>query len=133
MAKAAHVSFTLLAAVCNHESNGFMYDYTLYDHGTPSYSVCQIKESSARQLGFKGDAMELRNPYVGIKYSALYLKYEQDRYGDNWVKIVSSYNAGSYTEGKVKGCPRNLKYLKLVQTKLPESLRYKLECKKEKQ
>lgn len=130
-AKAAHVSAVLLFAICSHESNGFIYDYTLYDNGTPSYSVCQIKENSARQLGFTGDAMKLRDPRVGIKYAALYLKYEQDRYGDNWSKITSAYNAGSYTEGKVKGCPKNLKYLKLVQAKLPENLRDKLECKKE--
>lgn len=130
-AKAAKVSAVLLAAICNHESNGFMYDYTLYDNGTPSYSVCQVKENSARQLGFTGDAMELRDPKVGIKYAALYMKYEQDRYGDDWIKVTSSYNAGSYTEGKIPNCPRNLKYLKLVQAKLPEELRYKLECKKE--
>ena len=130
-AKAAKVSAILLYAICNHESNGFMYDYTLYDNGSPSFSVCQIKENSARQLGFTGDAMELRNPYIGIKYAAEYLKYEQNRYGDDWIKLTSSYNAGSYTEGKVKGCPRNLKYLNLVKEKLDKSLQYKLDCKKE--
>jgi len=131
IAKSVGVSASLLWAVCNHESNGFMYDYTMYDAGSPSYSICQVKESSARQLGFKGKAMELRNPYVGIKYAALYLKYQQTRYGDDWVKLTSSYNAGSYIEGKVKGCPKNLKYIKKVQEKLDKSLRYKLECKKE--
>jgi soluble lytic murein transglycosylase-like protein len=130
-AKAAKVSAILLYAICQHESNGFLYDYTLYDNGSPSYSVCQIKENSARQLGFTGDAVKLRDPRIGIKYSALYLKYQQDRYGDDWVKLASSYNAGSYTEGKVKGCPRNLKYLRLVREKLPEYLRYKLDCRKE--
>jgi soluble lytic murein transglycosylase-like protein len=130
-AKAAKVSAVLLYAICQHESNDFMYDYTLYDNGSPSYSACQIKEASARQLGFTGDAMKLRDPRIGAKYAALYLKYEQDRYGDDWIKIVSAYNSGTYTEGKIKGCPRNLKYLRLVQQKLPENLRYKLECKKE--
>ena len=131
-AKAAKVSAALLYAVCNHESNSFMYDYTLYDNGSPSFSVCQIKEASARQLGFTGDAMELRNPYVGIKYAALYLAYEYNRYGNDWVKITSAYNAGSYVEGKVKGCPRNLRYVNLVKEKLDKSLQYKLECKENK-
>ena len=130
-AKAAKVSAVLLYAICQHESNDFMYDFTLYDNGSPSYSVCQIKGSSARQLGFTGEAMKLRDPRIGVKYAALYLKYEQSRYGDDWVKIVSAYNSGSYIEGKIKGCPKNLKYLKLVQQKLPEELRFKLECRKE--
>lgn len=129
-AKAAKVSVVLLYAICNHESNGFMYDYTLYDNGSPSYSVCQIKEASARQLGYMGEAMKLRDPRIGAKYAALYLKYEQDRYGDDWVKLVSAYNSGTYIEGKIKKCPKNLRYLKLVQQKLPEELRNKLECGK---
>lgn len=128
-AKAAHVSATLLFAICQHESNNFMYDYTMYDNGSPSYSVCQIKESSARQLGFKGDAMELRDPRVGIKYAALYLRYQQQRYGNDWVKLAASYNAGSYNEStKVPNCPRNLKYVRLVQQKLDQNLQRKLSC-----
>jgi soluble lytic murein transglycosylase-like protein len=127
-AKAAKVSAVLLYAICAHESNDFMYDYTMYDAGSPSYSVCQIKESSARQLGFTGEAMELRNPNIGIKYAALYLKYQQQRYGNDWIKLVASYNAGSYIEGKVKGCPRNLKYIRKVQQKLQKDLQRKLSC-----
>lgn len=127
-AKAAKVSVVLLYAICSYESNDFMYDYTLYDNGSPSYSVCQIKEASARQLGFSGNAMELRNPYVGIKYSALYLKYQQERYGNDWMKITAAYNAGSYIEGKKTGCPRNLKYLHLVQKKLGKEWQQKLSC-----
>jgi len=130
-AKAAKVSAVLLYAICQHESNNFMYDFSMYDNGSPSYSACQIKESAARQLGFKGDAMQLRNPYIGIKYAALYLKYEESRYGDDWVKITSAYNSGTYIEGKIKNCPRNLRYINLVKEKLDESLRYKLDCKKE--
>ena len=128
-AKAAKVSATLLYSICAYESNGFMYDYTMYDAGSPSYSVCQIKENSARQLGFTGEAMELRDPRVGIKYAALYLRYQQERYGNDWVKIVSAYNAGSYIEStKVPNCPRNLKYITKVKERLEKDLQYKLSC-----
>lgn len=132
-AKAAKVSAVLLYAICAHESRDYTLDYSELDNGTPSYSVCQVKSGTATMLHWSGkNEMELRNPYVGVKYAALYLRYQQDRgYGDDWIKLVSSYNAGSYVEGKVKGCPRNLKYLNLVKEKLPENLRYKLECKKD--
>jgi soluble lytic murein transglycosylase-like protein len=131
-AKAAKVSAILLYTICAHESRDYTLDFALYDNGSPSYGVCQLKKDTAILMGWKGkDETELRNPYVNAKYAALYLKYEQDRYGDDWIKIASAYNAGSYVEGKVKGCPRNLKYLKLVQAKLPEELQYKLDCKKE--
>lgn len=130
-AKAAHVSATLLYAICAHESLNYTIDFSLYDNGSPSYSVCQIKEDTARMFGFKGDAMKLRDPRVGIKYAALYLKYQQDHYGHDWVKIASAYNAGTYNESsKVPGCPRNLKYVKSVQEKLDKRIRSMLDCGK---
>jgi soluble lytic murein transglycosylase-like protein len=133
-AKAAHVPIMLLYSICAHESRDFTLDYAMYDGGSPSYSVGQVKEDTARMLGFKGEPMELRNPKVGIKYSALYLKYQLDRYDGDWVKATSAYNAGTYNESdKTIGCPRNLKYILLVKAKLKATLRYKLECGKNKE
>ena len=130
-AKAAKISAVLLYAVCSHESRNFELDYSIYDSGSPSYSVCQIKKSTAVQMGWTGkNPMELRNPYIGIKYAALYLAYQQNRYGNNWVKQAASYNAGSYLEG-LNGCPKNMKYVRLVQQKLPKNTRYKLSCGRE--
>jgi soluble lytic murein transglycosylase-like protein len=131
-AKAAKVSAVLLYAICAHESRGFELDYSMYDNGTPSYGVCQLKSGTALMMNWHGkDPMELRNPRINAKYAALYLKYQQDKYGPNdWVKLASAYNAGSYQEGKIKGCPRNLRYIKLVREKLPRNLRYKLSCGK---
>jgi len=130
-AKAAHVSYLLLTAICAHESRNFTLDYAMYDNGSPSFSVCQIKQETAKMLGFSGDPMKLRNAEVGIKYAALYLAYQEQRYGENdWVKLVAAYNAGTYNESpKVRGCPRNLRYVKLVQEKLPQNLQHKLNCK----
>lgn len=132
-AKAAKTSAILLYAICAHESRNFTLDYSMYDNGSPSYGVCEIKSGTARMMGWNGtDEMELRNPYLNIKLAAKYLRYQQDIYGDDWIKLTSSYNSGTYAEGKVKNCPRNLKYLNLVKAKLPEELQYKLECKENK-
>lgn len=128
-AKVAKVSGILLLAICNHESNGFKLNYTPYDNGSPSYGVCQLKEDSARQVGFKGKSQDLMNYKVNIKYSALYLKYEQDRYGENdWCVLTAAYNSGSYLESRYPGYPRNLKYVRLVQKKLPEDFKDRLSC-----
>ena len=128
-AKAAKVSAVLLYAICSHESMDFTYDYTMYDSNSPSYSVCQIKKNTAIQMGWHGkDPMELRNPYVGIKFAAKYLRYQQDRYGTNdWLSQTAAYNSGTYVEG-VSSCPKNLRYIRLVQEKLPKNLRHRLDC-----
>ena len=80
-------------------------------------------------LGFKGKASELRNAKVGIKYAALYLRYQEDRYGDDWCKITAAYNAGSFNESKkLPGKPRNLKYVRRVQKQLDDEYKSKLSC-----
>lgn len=129
-AKAAKVSGLLLTAICLHESRDFKYNYVDDDNGTPSFSVCQLKESTARMLGFKGKTSELRNEYVAIRYSALYLKYQQDRYGsEDWCRITSAYNSGSFIESeKYPGKPKNLRYVKKVQKKLAVELQDRLSC-----
>ena len=113
-AKAAQVSGVLLLGICAHESNDFTMNYSPYDHGSPSYGFCQLKYRTAIILGFKGSPSELMGPKVNAKYAALYLKYQEKRYGDDWTKIL--------------GCPRNLRYIKLVQKKLPSEFRGRLEC-----
>lgn len=129
MAKIVGVSGTLLVAICSHESNGFKMNYSAYDKGSPSFGSCQIKEASARQLGFKGKAEELNDPRTNALYAAKYLKYQQDRYGeDDWCVLTSSYNSGTYFESKYPGYPRNLKYVRLVQKQLPEDFKDRLSC-----
>ena len=69
------------------------------------------------------------NPKVNAMYAALYLKYQESVYGDNWVKIVAAYNAGSYFESsKNPGCPTNSDYVKKVKEKLPLDLQDRLRC-----
>ncbi len=127
-AKVAHVSGNLLLAICAHESGNFTLNYSPHDHGSPSIGVCQIKESTARLLGFKGNPKDLMDPKVNSLWAAKYLKYQQKRYGDDWVRITAAYNSGSYNPSKIAGCPRNLHYIKKVREKLPVELRYMLDC-----
>ena len=128
-AKVAKVSGILLLAICSHESNGFTMNYSPNDKGSPSYGVCQIKESTAKMLGFRGKPQDLNNSKTNARYAALYLKYEQTRYGEaDWCVLTASYNSGSYLESREPGYPRNLRYVRMVQEKLPEDFRDKLSC-----
>ena len=128
-AKSVGVSGALLLAICNHESGGFKHNYAAADRGSPSYGSCQIKYASAKLLGFHGYSDNLNNPIINARYAALYLKYQQDRYGDNWVKLASAYNAGRYRESSLNpGCPKNRKYLRFIQKKLPLNLQDRLNC-----
>jgi soluble lytic murein transglycosylase-like protein len=128
-AKSVGVSGTLLVALCAHESGGFTQNYSAMDHGSASYGSCQIKEATAKFLGFKGSPKKLMDPKINAVYSAKYLRYQQARYGNDWVKLAASYNSGSYHESaKVPNCPRNLKYIRLVQKKLPEEFKDRLNC-----
>jgi soluble lytic murein transglycosylase-like protein len=129
-AKVAKVSGTLLLAICSHESNNFTMNYAPHDHGTPSYGQCQLKFSTSKMLGFKGKAEELNDPTTNALWAAKYLAYQQTRYGrDDWVMLTGAYNAGSYLPSKkMFGCPRNVKYVRLVQRKLPLEYQDRLNC-----
>lgn len=131
-AKVAKVSGVLLLAICSHESSDFKLNYSPHDHGSPSFGSCQVKLETAKMLGFDGKPEELMNPQTNARYAAKYLAYQQNQYGDDWVMLTAAYNAGSYNPSpKVVGCPRNLKYVRLVQNHLPEEFKEKLECGKE--
>jgi soluble lytic murein transglycosylase-like protein len=129
VAKSVGVSGTLLLALCAHESGGFKQNYAPMDNGSPSFGSCQVKKATADFLGFKGKPQDLMNPKINAYYAAKYLEYQQNRYGNDWIKLVASYNAGTYNpSSRVLGCPRNLKYVKLVQKQLPAELQDRLNC-----
>ena len=131
-AKSMNISGSLLLAICTHET-GLTNIVHHNDGGSPSIGICQVKYSTAKMLGFKGKENDLMNPVTNAKWAAKYLAYQIDRYGEeDWCKLTSAYNAGSYTESKISpGMPRNLKYVRKVQKKLDISLRDKLSCNKE--
>lgn len=130
-AKAAKVSGVLLLAICGYESN--LTNVVVYHDGkSPSYGICQVKYETAQMIGFKGKAESLISPTVNAKWAAKYLAYQGKRYGeDDWCKLVAAYNAGSYNESKkVPGKPRNLKYVRRVQKRLPDEFKPRLSCEK---
>lgn len=136
-AKSAHVSGSLLLAICTYETG--LTNVTVYrDGGSPSYGICQVKYDTAKMLGFHGKAEALVNPFTNAKYAAEYLKYQEVRpddprggYGNDWCKLTAAYNAGRYNESKKSpGYPRNLIYVREVQKHIETELREKLSCRK---
>lgn len=61
-----------------------------------SHGMFQIKLSTAKGLGFKGNAQQLQSPSVNVWYAAKYLNHLYKRYNDT-LKVISAYNAGTYT------------------------------------
>lgn len=84
----------LLAAVCQVESNYDVLALHPDDNGSNSVGICQLKHSTARLMGYKGNEMGLLNPATNVYYAGLYLRHNLRRYGHNPVLAISAYNAG---------------------------------------
>lgn len=61
-----------------------------------SHGLFQIKMSTANWLGFKGTVRQLQQPEINAWYAAKYLSRLYSRY-HHIDKVISAYNAGSYT------------------------------------
>lgn len=85
----------------------------LNDGGSPSHGVCQLKEATARLMGFKGSKKALINPEVNVYYSGKYLRYQLDRYAGDTGKAIAAYNAGTCRYNQ-RGQTKNRKYVKKV-------------------
>lgn len=127
IAKAAGVPGSLFLAICIHESK-LLNVVTPHDNGSPSYGLCQIKESTARMMGFKGPINKLMDPYINAKFSALYLKKQLERYNWDLCMATAAYNAGSYNPSNIPGKPRNLKYVRGVTLHLDDEHKDLLIC-----
>jgi soluble lytic murein transglycosylase-like protein len=127
-AKAAKVSGTLLLAICTHES-GLKNVYVPHDGGSPTYGICQVKLPTAQMMGFKGEAKDLMIPEINAKWAAIYLKYQIDRYDKNLCKATAAYNAGKFNKSKNDPqIPRNLKYVRKIQSKIDKNFYHILAC-----
>ncbi len=78
-----------------------------------SYGLMQVLDTTAKELGLKGDPKALYIPEVGISYGVKYLAKQLRRYG-NIVKAVAAYNAGSARQD-AKGRFVNSRGLPIVQ------------------
>lgn len=61
----------------------------------PAYGVCQIHYATAKLMGYKGSKEALMRPEINVYYAAKYLKYQLDRYDNDYAKAVTAYNQGS--------------------------------------
>lgn len=88
------IPYGLLDSLCwvesNHEITAIHHD----DGGEDSLGICQIKYSTAKEMGFKGTRKQLMEPNYNIKYSAKYLRYQIDRYR-SVKRAVIAYNRGN--------------------------------------
>ena len=129
-AKKAQVSTAIMLALCTHES-GLQNVKVHEDGGSPTFGICQIKLNTAKMLGYIGKDEGLMDPKTNAKWASLYLRWQLDRYEGNYCKAVAAYNMGTYDESKKKpGYPKNLKYVKSVQSKLTEESLNELSCDK---
>ncbi len=78
-----------------------------------SVGPCQMQLATAKLMGFKGTERDLMHPTINVYYSALYLKYQLDRYNGDVVKSVSAYNMGTYKANR-RGRPVNQEYVEKV-------------------
>jgi soluble lytic murein transglycosylase-like protein len=128
-AKIAHVYGALLLAICSYESSDFKMTYNPNDKGTPSHGICQIKEATARMVGFKGKTKDLMRPEINAQYAAVYLKQKLDQCDGDLCCAVASYNAGSFIESeKFPTYPKNYMYVKRVRNKANKDLQKRINC-----
>jgi soluble lytic murein transglycosylase-like protein len=99
-AKTNGIPVELLRAVCEIESKHNLKVKKVWDGGSYSYGVCQVKLGTARMLGFKGKEQQLINPNTNIDYAAKYLAYQLKRYKGDYKKAIVSYNRGSYNKNE---------------------------------
>src|SRR6185437_11315345 len=89
------VPYRLLVAICTVESSLNPKAIHPHDGDGTSYGLCQIKEATARDMGFQSKTKILMNMYVNAYYAAKYLSHQMEKYGDDWVRAIAGYNRGS--------------------------------------
>ncbi len=85
----------LLAAICFVESSHRPHMTNFDDGGSSSIGLCQIKLSTAQQMGYDGKIEGLYDGRTNAKYAAKYIKWQLNRYDNDWNKAAAAYNAGS--------------------------------------
>lgn len=114
--KRFHIDVDLLYALCSVESRCRISAINKDDatkekkaRGVVEHSVglFQMKLATARGLGFTGTKLELLKPEVNTWYASKLLRHLHIRYGADIIKVLSAYNAGTYTT-------KNKRYVNLV-------------------
>ncbi len=93
--KEHNVEINLIKAIVFTESSGKSsgYDYEKYANEN-SYGLGRILLSTARDMGFKGTAIDLLNPKINLYYTTKYIRFWLDKGNNNMSLAISSYNSG---------------------------------------
>lgn len=83
----------LLDSVCFIETRHNVSALVEHDGGSPSYGVCQVKLSTARDMGFKGKPEHLMIPEINAYYAGKYLSRNLKKYRQI-ERAVIAYNRG---------------------------------------
>lgn len=90
----------LLNAICTVESNLKPSAIRHNDGGSDSIGLCQIKLSTARSVGYRGNARQLFIANRNMYYAGKYLAWQIKRYHGDYAKAVTAYNQGTcYSHG----------------------------------
>jgi soluble lytic murein transglycosylase-like protein len=84
----------LLSSLCYVESkhNANIVHYN--DKGSDSLGICQIKYTTAKELGYKGTPDKLvKDPKTNAFYAGKYLNKQLNKY-NNYSCAIAAYNAG---------------------------------------
>lgn len=100
-----HLPPRLLSSLCRAESNHNVRAINKDDGDGDSIGICQIKLTTAKDMGFRGSEQELYDPKTNIFYAAKYLR-RQIRTCGTIFGGVEAYNLGH--------CGPNSRYLKRV-------------------
>lgn len=87
----------IFTAVCYTESHFNANVIAKNDGGEDSIGLCQIKLSTARHMGYKGNKRGLLDPVTNATYAAKYFKHHLKNNNGNIVDAVISYNIGHKT------------------------------------
>lgn len=118
----AKVPRELVLAVCWGESSFRNKKVTHMDGETPSYGVCQVKLETAKFMDkvyhhkIKVTAKMLDKVGTNAFYASCYLRYQLNKYHQNWKFAVDAYNKGhaikTYKTEYVKRFERNQRHIK---------------------
>lgn len=85
-------SLLTILAICFAETN-LRNVVNKHDGGSPSYGICQIKESTARQMDITTTKSKLKEIDFNLLVAKKYFDYQLKRFGSE-ARAISAYNAG---------------------------------------
>lgn len=124
----AEVPRELVLAICWGESNFRTTGVTHIDGDTLSHSICQVKLDTAKWMDrvykhkVKATPERLENPKLNAFYAAKLLKYQLDRYNDNWPLAIDAYNKGTAVSHDSQYVKKFYKYLKYIQSNVDSAI-----------